>query len=182
MNPTFSIWATWTAVTLACTYILPLFYVRARLSIVTHVSGTQENQRSFVRDHPNDMMILACLMGIPGPLILYLLDYPLVLIVPIVAIGLSTLVIAVVSLKYRASAHLAVLTSVAVSAYIILNLLPIVITPFILILAWSRWYLGKHTPGQLITGLIIGFAITLGMLTVVFPDRYYLLIGISLGH
>ncbi len=159
-NSSLGIWIKWAMVALLSAYLFPLVYMRARIYVVTHTTGSQVRFRSFFRERPNEMVVLACLFGIPSATILYFLGYPLSLIATLVGLAATSLLIALVNRVYRASFHLALFTSVVVPLVIIFGLPSLLVIPFILLLGVSRYYLGEHTPLQLTTGFLLGLRVT----------------------
>ncbi len=155
-SPSLGIWAKWTMVALLSAYLIPLVYMRARVVIIVHTTGTQVNLRSFFREQPTEMAILACIFGIPSAAILYFLDYPSDIIATLIGVAAAALLIALVNRVYRASFHLALFTSAVVPLVIIFGLPSLAVVPFILLLGASRYYLGEHTPLQLTTGFLLG--------------------------
>ena len=155
-SPSLGIWAKWTMVALLSAYLIPLVYMRARVVIIVHTTGTQVNLHSFFREQPTEMVILACIFGIPSATILYFLDYPSDIIATLIGVAAAALLIALVNRVYRASFHLALFTSAVVPLVIIFGLPSLAVVPFILLLGASRYYLGEHTPLQLTTGFLLG--------------------------
>jgi len=154
------VWIKWAMVALLSAYAFPLIYMRARIYVVTHTTGSQVNFRSFFRERPNEMALLACLFGIPSATILYFLGYPLSLVATLVGLAATSLLIALVNRVYRASFHLALFTSMVVPLVIIFGLPSLVVVFFIMLLGASRYYLGEHTPLQLTTGFLLGLMVT----------------------
>ncbi len=155
-SPSLGIWAKWTMVALLSAYLIPLVYMQARVVIIVHTTGTQVNLRSFFREQPTEMAILACIFGIPSAAILYFLDYPSDIIATLIGIAAAALLIALVNRVYRASFHLALFTSAVVPLVIIFGLPSLAVVPFVLLLGAARFYLGEHTPLQLTTGFLLG--------------------------
>ena len=155
-NPSLGIWAKWTTVALLSAYLIPLIYMRARVAIIVRTTGAQVNLRSFFREQPNEMAILACIFGIPSATILYFLDCPANIIATLVGVAVAALLIALVNRVYRASFHLALFTSAVVPLVIIFGLPSLAVVPFVLLLGASRYYLGEHSPLQLTTGFLLG--------------------------
>ncbi len=157
-NP--GVWIKWAMVALLSAYLFPLVYMRVRIYVVTHTTGSQVRFRSFFRERPNEMVVLACLLGIPSATILYFLGYPLSLIATLVGLAATSLLIALVNRVYRASYHLALFTSIVVPLVIIFGLPSLVVILFVILLGASRYYLGEHTPLQLTTGFFVGLLVT----------------------
>lgn len=145
--------------TLLPAYLLPLLYMQTRVTILARTTGTRVTHRSFFREQPNEVL-LACLFGIPSTLTLYFLGSPPSVIATMVGVAAIALLVALVNRAYRASFHLALLTSMAVPLVTIFGPLPLVIVPFILLLGLSRCHLGKHTPAELVTGFLIGLVVS----------------------
>ncbi len=162
-SPSLGIWAKWTMVALLSAYLIPLVYMRARVAIIVHTAGTQVNLHSFFREQPTEMVILACIFGIPSATILYFLDYPSDIIATLVGVAAAALLIALVNRVYRASFHLALFTSAVVPLVIIFGLPSLAVVPFILLLGVSRFYLGEHTPLQLTTGFLLGLIVSIAV-------------------
>ena len=162
-SPSLGIWAKWTVVALLSAYLFPLIYMQARVTVIVRTTGTQVSLRSFFREQPTEMAILACIFGIPSATILYFLDYPSDIIAILVGVAAVALLIALVNRVYRASFHLALFTSAVVPLTIIFGLPSLVVIPFILLLGASRYYLGEHTPLQLTTGFLLGLMVSVAV-------------------
>ena len=160
VSPAPEAWGKWTGTALLPAYLLPLLYMQTRVTILARTTGTQVTHRSFFREQPNEMLLLACLFGIPSTLILYFLGSPLGIITTMVGVAATTLLIALVNRIYRASFHLALFTSMAIPLVITFGLPSVVTAPFILLLGLSRYHLGEHTPTQLVTGFLIGLVVS----------------------
>jgi len=162
-SPILGVWIKWTMVALLSAYLFPLSYMQAKTAVVARKTGIQVKFRDFFREQPNEMLLLACLLGIPSTLILYLLGSPPDIIVVIVVVAATSVVVALTNRVYRASFHLAVLTSLSFPLVVIVGLSPLTVAPFILLLGLSRCYLGEHTPSQLLSGFFIGLLVTGGI-------------------
>jgi hypothetical protein len=154
------VWIKWMFATLLPAYAFPLLYMQTRVTIVARTSGTQVSHRSFFREQPNELLLLACLFGIPSTLILYFLGSPAGILATMVGVAMTSVLIALVNRLYRASLHLALFTSIAVSLYVISGLSPLITMPLMLLLGLSRYHLGEHTPMQLVAGFLIGLAVS----------------------
>lgn len=162
-SPSLGIWAKWTIVALLSAYLFPLIYMQARVAVIVRTTGAQVKLRSFFREQPTEMAILACIFGIPSATILYFLGYPSNIIATLVGVAAAALLIALVNRVYRASFHLALFTSAVVPLIIIFGLPSLVVIPFILLLGASRFYLGEHTPLQLTTGFLLGLIVSIAV-------------------
>ena len=160
VSPVPEAWVKWWVTALLPAYAFPLLYMQTRVTILARTTGTQLTHRSFFREQPNEMLLLACLFGIPSTLILYFLGSPPGIIITMVGVAATTLLIALVNRLYRASFHLALFTSMAIPLVIIFGLPSVVTAPFILLLGLSRYHLGLHTPMQLVAGFLIGLVVS----------------------
>ena len=154
------VWVKWMFATLLPAYLLPLLYMQTRVTIVARTTGTRLTHRSFFREQPNEMLLLACLFGIPSTLTLYFLNSPPGIITTMAGVAATALLISLVNRIYRASFHLALFTSMAAPLVIIFGLPWLVIVPFILLLGLARYHLGEHTRAQLVAGFLVGLAVT----------------------
>jgi len=159
-NPELVIWAKWTIIALLSAYFIPLLYMQIRVALVAHTTGVKIDSRSFFREQPNQMLLLAGLFGIPSALILFVIGSPSEIIATVVGVGLASLVIALVNRAYRASFHMAIFTSMVIPLVIVLGPSWWFISLFILLLGLSRYYLGKHTPMQLTVGFLLGVVVS----------------------
>jgi len=160
VSPELAAWAKWTTLALLSAYLFPVSYMQAKVAIVARSTGARVTHRSFFRDQPNEMLLLACLFGIPSALILYFLGSPTGILATMVGVAITSVLIALVNRVYRASFHLALFTSMVIPLVVISGLPSLVIAPFILLLGLSRYHLGEHTPIQLVTGFLIGLVIS----------------------
>ena len=160
-GPSISAWAKWTAVALLSAYLLPVSYMQIKMALAARTSASQITMRSFFREKPNEMLLLACLFGIPSALMLYLLGAPHAITATVVAVAITSVLIALVNRVYRASFHLSLFTSMVTPVAIIFGL-PALIAATLLIslLGVSRYQLGEHSALQLVTGLLIGLVVT----------------------
>jgi len=154
------VWARWTVIALLPAYLFPLLYMQARVSVVARTTGTQVTYRSLFRERSGEMLLLVCLFGIPSALILYSLGAPQSIMATLVGLSATALLITVVNLGYRASFHLALLTSMVTSLTIIFGPPSLIAALLIPVLGVSRYHLGEHTPLQLAVGFLVGLAVT----------------------
>lgn len=159
-SPELAVWAKWTTVALLSAYLIPVSYMQAKVAIVARSTGTRASTRSFFREQPNEMLLLASLFGIPSALILYFLDSPAGILGTMVGVAITSVLIALVNRVYRASFHLALFTSMVIPLVVISGLPSLVIAPFILLLGLSRYHLGEHTPAQLVAGFFVGLLVS----------------------
>lgn len=149
----------WTLIAYLPAIIFPLVYAKVRVMILSRRGTQQKISRSLVRNEPKQLLIMAVLFGIPSALILNYLNGPKNLLIIMLGIAAVMLVIALVNRVYRASFHLAMITSMLTALYILFGPVSLVTFLIIPILGFSRHQLGEHTPAQIITGFFIGLII-----------------------
>ena len=158
----------WAMVALLPAYLVPFLYLyrQARVAAVAQTSVTRVlySVPRFLREQPNEMSVAACLFGMFSVPLLYFLGSPPSIIAIMVGVTITMLLITQVNRIYRASFHLAFLTSMAVSLGIILSLSWLIIAPFIVLLGLSRYHLSTHNPTELVVGWLIGLAVTIPIL------------------
>ena len=163
LSPNFAVWAKWTAVALLPAYTFPLAYMQTKLVIVNHATGAQMTLRSYFRERPNELLLVACLFALPNILLLYSLDSPTGLTATIMSVGLTSLLVSLANRIYRVSIHLCMITSLAIPLMVIARISPVLLAAVILLLGLSRYYLGEHTPMQLLAGFLLGLVVTTGI-------------------
>lgn len=156
-------WGKWTVTALLPAYLFPLLYMQARVTIVARTTGTRVTYRSLFREQSGQMLLLVCLFGIPSVLILYFLDAPPSIMATLVGLSVTALLITVVNLGYRASFHLALVTSMVTSLAILFGPPSLIAAFLIPLLGTSRYRLGEHTPSQLLAGFLVGLAVTVAV-------------------
>jgi membrane-associated phospholipid phosphatase len=151
----------WTMFALLSAYLFPLTYMEARVSDTVCATGTPVSLCSFFRERYTGMAILVCIFGIFSATILHFLGYSSDLVATLSGVVVVALLITLVGKVYRVSFHLVLLTNTVVPLFIIVGLPSLVLTPFILLLGASRYYLGGHTPPQLITSFLLGLIVSI---------------------
>jgi len=153
-------WIKWAIIALLPAYLLPLLYIQARVTLVARTTGSQVTHRSLFRKRPEEVIFLACLFGLPSILILYSLNAPRSIMATLIGLGATALLMTIINVRYRASFHLSLFTSVVTSAVILFGPPALVAAVLIPILGISRYQLREHTPLQLLTGFLIGLIVT----------------------
>jgi membrane-associated phospholipid phosphatase len=127
------------------------------------LSGGETRQRisrDLFRDNLWDLLIMAALFGIPPFLVLYYLDGPETLLAIVVAVSVTMLSIALTNLVYRASFHLAMVTSMLAALWLPFGIYSLAALPLLPVLGISRYQLGEHSPAQIVAGFFIGLAVS----------------------
>lgn len=150
----------WTLLAFVPALLSPLIYAKIRVVVLSRGGSQQKISRSLVRDKPEQLFIMAGLFGVPSALILYLLNGPRNLLIIILGITAVMLSLALVNLTYRASFHLAMVTSMLASLWFLFGRVSLVVFLLLPILGYSRYRLGAHTPVQMVAGFLIGLVVS----------------------
>ncbi len=151
-------WVKWALLTLVPSIVLPLAYVKMRA--MSRGGRTQRISRSLVRNDPDQLFIMTALFGVPSALILYYFNGPKSLLSIILGVTAVMFVISLVNLKYRASFHLSMVTSMLTALWFLFGPISLVTFLVIPVLGVSRYQMGEHTPNQMVTGFLIGLVIS----------------------
>ena len=150
----------WTLIAYVPAIAFPSLYARIRVWMWSRGKTPQGMSRSLFRDKPRELFATTGLFGIPGVLILHYLQGPRSLILIILAVTAAMFAVAVVNLRYRASFHLTMVTSMLTALRFLFG--PVSLVSFLLIpiLGLSRYQLGEHTPAQVVAGFLIGLVVS----------------------
>ena len=152
-------WIKWALIAYVPAIAFPSLYARIRVWMWSRGKTPQRMSRSLFRDKPRELFATTGLFGIPAVLILHFLNGPKNLLIIILGVTAVMLALAVVNLTYRASFHLAMVTSMLTALWFLFG--PISLVSFLLIpiLGLSRYELGAHTPTQIVTGFLMGLVV-----------------------
>jgi len=150
----------WTLAVYLPAIILPLLYAKARATMLSRGGIQHKISRSLVRNEPKQLFIMACLFGIPSILILHFFNSPDSLLAIMLGCTAVMFVIALVNLKYRASFHLSMVTSMLTALWFLFGPVPLITFLLVPVLGFSRYQLGEHTPAQMVTGFLIGLVVS----------------------
>lgn len=150
----------WTLAAYLPAIILPLLYAKARATTLSR-GGTQHKiSRSLVRNEPKQLFIMACLFGVPSILILHFFNGPGNLFTIMLGCTAVMFVVALINLKYRASFHLAMVTSMLTALWFLFGTISLISFILIPVLGFSRYQLGEHTPAQMVVGFFAGLVVS----------------------
>jgi len=149
----------WTLLAYVPAIVFPSLYAKIRASMWSQGGNRQKISRSLFRDKPREILITTFLFGIPAALILHYVNAPRNLLVIILGVTAVMFVVTLVNLRYRASFHLAMVTSMLTALWFIFGAVSLVSFLLIPILGLSRYQLGEHTPAQTVAGLLIGLVV-----------------------
>ena len=152
-------WIKWTLLAYIPAIVFPALYAKIKVIRLSRGGNRQKVSRSLFREKPRELLIMTVLFGVPSALILHYLNAPKNLLVIILGVTAVMLVIALVNLRYRASFHLAMVTSMLTALWFLFGTVSLVAFLIIPILSLSRYQLGEHTPAQIVTGFFIGLVV-----------------------
>ena len=150
----------WVMVLLLFLVVLPLTYTYIRIS--RNRSGTRlmVDPIVFLRQHPKDILILGILSGLPCVVILVFLEAPLLLLETLIALLVSSLIIAALNVFYRVSYHLAASTILVIMAPMAWGSIFLTTLAAIPLISWAKYRLHQHTPIQIAIGIVISLAVS----------------------
>ena len=149
----------WTMAAFLPALLFPYLYAVIRSILLSRKGTQQKPSRSLFRNEPKQLLIMSGLFGIPSVAILYYLGGPKNLIIIILGITAVMLVISLINIIYRASFHLAMVTSMLTALWFLFGAASLVFLILLPILGFSRCHLGEHTLVQILTGFFVGFLV-----------------------
>ncbi len=153
----------WMLTILLFLVLLPLLYVDARMLAQGNSPKDVDSPMDFLRWHPIDICILGLISALPCILVLISLGAPSFLIGLLLTLLATSLVVALLNTFYRASYHLAAVTSLAIIASLTWRQTFPVALAIVPLVGWARYRLEQHTPGQLVVGFGLAVAVTIAL-------------------
>lgn len=154
-------WVGWTFSILASAFVPVYVYTLVKFRRLQRAEKISTGIRDTFRNRPWELLISAFVFGIPPILLILFLDRPDEILVLFVVTTAVMFFIALLNFVYRASFHLALLTTSIFSLWLLTDVLSLATLPLIFIAGFLRYRLGAHTVGQLCTGVILGVVVTL---------------------
>jgi len=150
----------WTLAAYLPALLFPFLYARVRVMMLSRSGTRHQVSRSLFRDSPIQLLIMSGFFGIPSILILYYFHGPDNLLTIMLGCAMVMFIIALVNMKYRASFHLSMVTSMLTALGFLFG--PIYLITFLLLVAlgFSRYLLGEHTPAQIVIGFLVGLVVS----------------------
>ena len=149
----------WTLIAFLPATLSPLIYAKIRATVLSRRGNQRKISRSLVRNNPEQLFIMTALFGVPSALMLYYLDAPRNLLIIILGVTAVMFVVTLVNLRYRASFHLSMVTSMLAALWFLFGAVSLVSFLLIPILGLSRYRLGEHTLTQTAAGFLIGLVV-----------------------
>jgi hypothetical protein len=154
----------WFAILLLFFVFIPVVYLLVRTSWSGNQTKSVIELTKFLKRHPADILIMALLLGVPCLITLWFLKAPAVLISAVAALLAGSIVTSSFNLFYRVSFHLTGITILIIMAAQAWG------QPYLFLLAaippisWAKFQIRDHTIPQLIIGIIVAVAVSLGTL------------------
>lgn len=149
----------WILIILLFIAILPLTYVYIRTSRVGSEVRYRRDTVLFFREHRKEISTIAIICALPCILLLVFLQAPPLLVATVVVLLVTSLAVGLVGVFYRASLHLALITTLVILVVLIWGraVLPVLLA--IPLIGWARYTLHQHSPGQLVAGFALSVVI-----------------------
>jgi hypothetical protein len=155
----------WALIILFFFAALPLVYVYLRSPGGAKRIG---DPAAFFRAHPKEICLLAVVCALPCILLMVLFDAPSSLLATIVALLAASLALALVNILYRASYHLAALTTLVIAVVLVWGRVALPAIAVIPIVGWALYALRRHNLAQLAAGF--GLALIISIASFYFFD------------
>lgn len=159
------VFLSWTLIVLFFVIALPLIYVYIKSPRTGSGVKRIQDPLVFFREHRRDILVLGIASALPCILLLIFLEAPSLLVATLVALLGTSLAVGLVNIFYRASYHLALVTTLVIVTLLMWGQT----LPYILVLiaiplvGWARYSLRQHSPSQLAAGF--GLSVVIGAAT-----------------
>jgi hypothetical protein len=150
--------ASWVAILLLFLVLMPLIYVYIRTSRSNSGKKRLADPIAFLRQHPKDILILGIITGLPCLVILLFLEAPSLMLRTLAALLACSIVTALFNIFYRASYHLAAVTTLIIMAALTWGQIFLVLLAGIPVVGWAKYQIHEHTLAQLMTGIALSLA------------------------
>jgi hypothetical protein len=151
----------WTLLPLVVAFTPVYVYTLVEFRRLQRVDRINTGMRDTFRERPWELLIAAFIFGIPPILLIHFLSGPDEILALFVAYTASMSCLALLNFVYRASFHLALVTTSLCALWILTGAFSLVTLPLIFLAGFLRRRLGVHTVGQLLIGTILGVVVTL---------------------
>jgi hypothetical protein len=152
--------AEWTLIVLSLAFGCPLMYAKLRAAALSQDGGRRRVSRSLFRNDPAQLVTVTLLFGIPPVMALIILKGPKSLLIFFVGVAAVMLAVSLINMKYRASFHISMNTSMLTALCFIHGPVCLLLLPLLPVIGLSRYRLREHTPGQMFTGFVIGLVVS----------------------
>ncbi len=159
------VFLSWALIVLFFVIALPLIYVYIKSPRTRSGVKRIQDPLAFFREHRRDILVLGIASALPCILLLIFLEAPSLLVATLVALLGTSLAVGLVNVFYRASYHLALVTTLVIVTVLVWGhtfpLISVLIA--IPLVGWARYSLRQHSPRQLAAGF--GLSVVIGTAT-----------------
>jgi hypothetical protein len=159
------VFLSWVLIILCFVIALPLIYVYIKSPGTGSRVKRIQDPLAFFREHRRDILVVGIVSALPCILLLIFLEAPSLLVATLVALLGTSLAVGLVNVFYRASYHLALVTTLVIVTVLVWGhtfpLISVLIA--IPLVGWARYSLRQHSPSQLAAGF--GLSIVIGAAT-----------------
>ena len=152
------------AIILLLFVFIPAVYVLMRTSRSGNQTKSLVGLTKFLKQHPIDILVIALLLGLPCLIILWFLKAPVALSSTVAALLAGSIVTSLFNLFYRVSFHLTGITILIIMAAQVWGQPYLFLLVAIPPISWAKFQIRDHTVPQLIIGIIVAAAVSLGTL------------------
>lgn len=153
----------WLLIVLFFVVVVPLAYIYIKSPRDGSGAKRIQDPLVFFREHRREISVIGIVSALPCILLLIFLEAPPLLVATLVALLGTSLAVGLVNMFYRASYHLALVTTVVIVAVLIWGQTFPSVLAAILLVGWARYSLQQHTPSQLAAGF--GLSVVIGAAT-----------------
>jgi hypothetical protein len=147
----------WALIILFFLIVLPLAYVYLKSPRAASGAKRIQDPSVFFRKHPREICGVGIVCALPCTLLLIFLKAPSPLVASLVALLATSLALALINMFYRASYHLAAVTTLVIVAVLIWGQAVFPVLAAIPLVGWALYSLRQHSPSQ----LAVGFGLSL---------------------
>jgi membrane-associated phospholipid phosphatase len=144
----------WAAIYILLAILMPLLYI-----IWLVHQGRVSDLDVQLREQRSRPLLAAVAGALTAWLVLYLGAAPYLLVSVASATWIQTALTLGITLRWKISVHCAVAAGVAVLVWYVLGSVAAPVLVGVLLIAWSRVRLGRHTPAQTLAGALLGVLI-----------------------
>jgi len=159
------VFLSWVLIILFFVIALPLIYVYIKSPRTGGGVKRIQDPLAFFREHRRDILVVGIVSALPCILLLIFLEAPSLLVATLVALLGTSLAVGLVNVFYRASYHLALVTTLVIVTVLVWGhtfpLISVLIA--IPLVGWARYSLRQHNPSQLAAGF--GLSVVIGAAT-----------------
>ena len=150
----------WALIILFFLIVLPLTYVYLKSPRAASGAKRIQDPAVFFRQHPRGICVVGLVCALPCILLLMFLNAPSLLVATLVALLATSLALALVNMFYRASYHLAAITTLVIAVVLIWGQVAFPVLAAIPLVGWAIYSLRRHSLAQLAAGFGLALIIS----------------------